>query len=755
MPSSRRIFAVLLVVVLPGPGATAARAQRLTPAEVRTSIDAGVRFIKGRQTPDGSWPDLSQMGGVTALATLALLNAQVPVDDDNVKRALGYLEGVPNRFTYTVSLKIAVFAAADPKRYRREIQDAADWLIRSQMNGGSWGYGNLDPRGAIGGQGDNSNSQYALLGLHEAAMAGAKVPTATWNKARQHWKTTQARDGGWGYLGRSPKTTGSMTAAGVASLIMCGNEVNKSLERGYVNGAAPKCGKYRQDRAVAAGLRWLSKKFSARTNPDAASWHYYWLYGVERAGILSGLRYFGDHDWYREGAEYLVNRQQGGMGGLLGGAGSWNRSVIDTSFAILFLAKGRRPVLINKLEWSDDDQWNPDRHDCENLIAHLGDDLGERVSWQTVDLKASVEEWLQAPILYIQGHQFPKFTEDERAKLRRFVEAGGTLFAEACCSRQPFRRGFERFVQQAFSEYPLRELEPEHPIWQSLHKLRPGRWPLFGLDSGCRTSVIFSPRDLSCLWEQAGVPRLSERAFQLGANIAAYATGQEPLRDKLAEVRLPGRRESGGDDVPVRGALQIAQISHTGDWKPDAQAITVLAELLRREANVTVVSRPVFLKADDLELLDHPIAYLTGHFAFELSADERAALRRYLRRGGFLFAEACCGREAFAKSFQRLMGRLFPEQSMSPIAADHPVRLGRFGYPLDRVAYRPTLAKERPNLTEPELAGLDLDGRTAVIFSRWGIGCGLEDHQCFSCRGVAPADARKIAVNIVLYALTN
>lgn len=751
MPSPKSILIPALVWVLMGVRASAAHAGDLTPAEVRQSITAGVRYIKESQKPDGSWPDLTQMGGVTALATLALLNAQVPVNDPVIQRALRSLEGVPNEFTYTVALKIGVFATADPKGYRREIQEAADWLVRGQMRGGTWGYGDLDPRRALNGEGDNSNTQYALLGLHEAAQAGAKIPKAVWNRAQQHWVGTQAAGGGWGYIGKGANTTGSMTAAGVASLIICGNQVNESLESGYsAGGAARRCGQYRQHPAVAKGLNWLGKHFSAKRNPKHNSWHHYWLYGVERAGILTGLKYFGEHDWYREGAEHLVNSQGGGF---FAAAGAWNRSVIDTSFALLFLSKGRRPVLINKLKWSDDDRWNPDRHDCANLTAFLGDGLGEPVSWQVMDLDAPVEEWLQAPILYVQGHQFPKFLDSDVEKIHRFILGGGTLFAESCCSRKPFRKGLERFIEQMYPENRLRELEPGHPIWHALHDLKPGRWPLFGLESGCRTSVIFSPNDLSCLWEQADVPKLSEEAFKLGANIAAYATGREPLRDKLAEVTLPEGHTPNADDVPVRGTLQFAQIAHSGDWKPDPLALPNLAELLRKNANVTIVARPVYVRADDPELLDHPVAFMTGHFAFELNEAERQGLKRYLERGGFLFAEACCGRKAFAESFESLMRRLFPESPMQPIPASHPIRNSPFGYRLDRVAYRAALARERPDLDEPVLSGLDINGRTAVVFSRWGISCGLEDHQCFNCRGLVPEDARKVAVNVVLYAL--
>ncbi|MCZ6682620.1 MAG: hypothetical protein O7B26_05505, partial [Planctomycetota bacterium] len=110
MPSSRLSLIIAVALAQTVIHAPIASAGDLTPAEVRQSIEAGVRFIKGRQNPNGSWPDITQLGGVTALATLALINAQVPVNDPAIQRALRTLEDVPNQFTYTVALKIAVFA---------------------------------------------------------------------------------------------------------------------------------------------------------------------------------------------------------------------------------------------------------------------------------------------------------------------------------------------------------------------------------------------------------------------------------------------------------------------------------------------------------------------------------------------------------------------------------------------------------------------------------------------------------------------
>jgi len=54
----------------------------------------------------------------------------------------------------------------------------------------------------------------------------------------------------------------------------------------------------------------------------------------------------------------------------------------------------------------------------------------------------------------------------------------------------------------------------------------------------------------------------------------------------------------------------------------------------------------------------------------------------------------------------------------------------------------------------PRFAHL-IDGRLALVYSPYAIGCGLEGHVCQDCRGLADEDARRLAANVVLHALTH
>ena len=151
---------------------------------------------------------------------------------------------------------------------------------------------------------------------------------------------------------------------------------------------------------------------------------------------------------------------------------------------------------------------------------------------------ATVEDLLQAPILYLNGHEAPEFTGDAKKSLREYVDQGGFIMAEACCSRPEFDRGFRALVAELFPEDadPLRPLAEDHAVWRSRHELIPEVHPLWGVEHGCRTVVIYTPEDLSCYWNQAESQPANPavlKALKVGQNIVDYATGREMPADKL------------------------------------------------------------------------------------------------------------------------------------------------------------------------------------------------------------------------------
>ena len=719
---------------------------KVTSEQVAGAVRKAMAFLRSTQNKNGDWPRYSHVGGLTGLATLAMLNAGVSPKDPAIQAALGRLDAIPDTNVYVVSLKCQVFAAADPVGRINAIRAAANFLLSAQLADGTWTYTKTRRR-----TGDNSNTQFALLGLHEASKVGVPIPRKAWRRSVAHYTKTQGTDGGWGYTRRA-KSYGSMTAAAVASLLICGQTLEVSGRPVFKDGANPSCGDYSKNRVLAKGLAWLTRHFTVRNNPGVGAWKYYYLYTLERVGMISGRRTFGSHDWFRAGASELVTTQK--ADGSWGGRGP--QGACYAALSLLFLAKGNRPVLFQKVQWKGD--WNRNIRDLEHLTASIGDKLGKRATWQHTSLALPVEDLRQGPILLITGHEFPTFTAAEVAKLQAFVDdAGGTLLFEACCGAKAFREGFRAFAKKTWPEYPLRPLPRSHAVFHSLHDL-PDTMGLEGLDSGCRTGVFFSPKALSCLWELKVIPAHSERAFQLGLNLAAYATARDPLRDKLDIVDIPKAKPTKGRQAEIpRGAMRLARLVHAGDYNADPHAMVRLASALRTGANVDVVARSRHIRPGEKALYEYPIVFMNGHSSFRFSPAESKALREYLLRGGTLIANACCGRKPFDKSFRAMAQSLFPEKDrqLKLLPKTHPIFTGKTGIVLGEVTYRPILAKTLGSrgTNHPPVESVQIGGRDVILYSRYDWCCALQGDRPFSCLGYAEKDGGRLGMAIVLYAM--
>jgi hypothetical protein len=496
----------------------------------------------------------------------------------------------------------------------------------------------------------------------------------------------------------------------------------------------------------------MSTNFMVNQNiNNGQSWLYYYLYGLERAGRLSGRRFFGNNDWYREGATFLVGTQDR-LQGFWVGRSNEQDPLLTTSFSLLFLSKGRAPVLVNKLRHGPGTDWNNDHDDITNLVGVVSRDWKHLLTWQVVDPNvASVEDMLQAPIGYFNGHESPFFSPEGKARLRDFVEQGGVIFAEACCSRREFDRGFRALMKEVFPE-PELELHPlaeDHAVWRSKYKLDANVHPLWGIEHGCRTVVIYSPDDLSCYWNQLenvpGNPRVRS-ATALGQNVIDYATGRELPADKLAVRDVADFKE----DRPRRGALRIAKLRHAGDWNIAPLAIPNLTTTLRDKLKFDVVINHKELFPRDPGLVHYPLIYLHGRAAVDFSEEDLAALRRHLDPGGgTLFADAACGSPSFDASFRKFVAELMPKSPLVPIPKSDDFYTRKLGYDLADARRTPSAGGKADY---PDLEGVQVDGRWAIIYSKLDLGCALQKQAGIECKGYTHESALRIATNIVLYA---
>ena len=214
---------------------------------------------------------------------------------------------------------------------------------------------------------DNSNTQFAVLAVWAARKHGVPVEPALDAIEKRFIATQDRQTGGWAYSsgGADGGSTPAMTCAGLIGLSVgvarreeqrLRAEEKRKEQAGenpkvndpFFNPPArpdePKAKKAPKRQAdprnipVQRGLQGLGVMFAgqARGGREAFTMgsDLYFLWSLERVGVIYGVEKIGGLDWYAIGADALVRSQ--------GQGGSWSGSYsgsIDTSFAILFLVR--------------------------------------------------------------------------------------------------------------------------------------------------------------------------------------------------------------------------------------------------------------------------------------------------------------------------------------------------------------------------------------------------------------------------------
>ena len=249
------------------------------PARIRKAVERGRAYLLGKERDKGSFDTPHEEKypmGVAALGALALMKSGLNPGDPPVAKALAAAAGGEPKTVYGTALALmAVAEAGGGERYRSFVEKAARYFVRTQLKGGGWNY----------------------------VSSGKRASDAA---------------------------TGSMTAAGVASLLLARHHGGKHRWKKNDEDAV--------EAAIDRGFEWLGAHFTVWLNPGSPTGlgHYYYLYGLERVGRFGGRTRIGEHGWYGEGAALLCRFQRRD--------GGWQGSMTDTCFALLFLTQSSRPL---------------------------------------------------------------------------------------------------------------------------------------------------------------------------------------------------------------------------------------------------------------------------------------------------------------------------------------------------------------------------------------------------------------------------
>ncbi|MBI5723363.1 MAG: terpene cyclase/mutase family protein, partial [Planctomycetes bacterium] len=380
---------------------------------VEKAIDKAVQYLLSSQQADGSWPApvlgskdkdsvLNCKIGTTSLVLYALMEKGLSFQNEKIAKGLKWLADTAEvldgrNATYGISFRCQAWLRAwkqakdsdktAASKYRKCLEtDVAKFVKEKdkQFNGG-YSYALTESR-----FGDNSNSQYGVLAVWAGYRAGMEIPKEYWEKVMKYWIPQQRPDGGWNYAENEPAPTASMTAAGIATLFVC---IDALKGQEFI-----KCNVATEFAPVKKGLDWYDANFKQNISMIQRDRDmFYTLYGIERIGLASGYKYFGDADWYKHGVVCLLNLQ--------GTDGSWKNSNygpdVSTSYALLFLIRGQHGVLFNRIEYNGD--WNNRPRALANFCRWAENAYEHEVNWQIITLKSEVGEWHDAPVVLITG----------------------------------------------------------------------------------------------------------------------------------------------------------------------------------------------------------------------------------------------------------------------------------------------------------------------------------------------------------------
>ncbi len=784
--SSRRLVLPLAVAAAGLVGGLAPRpAAAATSAQIDAAIAKAKSFLYSLQKPDGSWeyapardPTANgasevggQWGGKTAVIAYALIAAGEDVHSPKLAKAIGWLRKADMVGVYALGTRCQVWLLMpqtdDTRKHMRADADA----LSVGFNGNSrsktgYLYGYLANRKELRSV-DHSSSQFGVLGMWASEqLRPESVPNSYWSEVDTRWVHDQQPDGGWLYsdgvapTGVHSGTQASMTAAGVATLF---------ITQDYVGpGQSARCGGNATsptETAIDKGLAYMATHLTDWTpdvprfgSPTAELYSCYTLYGVERIGVASGLKYIGTTDWYEYGADWCVAHQ--------GAEGAWvtPTDTDNTALALLFLARGRAPILINKVQYDDADgpnagkpgHWNERPRDVANLVRWAGRQTERDLNWQVTNLKVPEAELHDAPFLYLAGNQALRLAPDQRQKLKQFCEQGGTILFNADCganttvSESPFTASVVALGRELFPAYEFRDLPSTSPVYAE--QFTPGHWKrpptIRALSNGVREMMFILPTDPAKAWQlRQTLGAGKEEAFQSMQDVILYATDKQPLRVKGIPFLV-----AVDDKVKAEKKVVVGRLKYAGNWDPEPGGWRRLGAVLHNRFKTDLDVRTVELGHDPLKADAVQILHLTGTTPVRLSGPQQAELKDYLDGGGTLVVDVAGGptgpSAAFAQSVESLIGVLYPKGLSAPLPPNDPI-FSRVD-PKDGVRYRPYARLMLGKLNVPQVKAVTVKGRPAVYYSREDLSGGLVGEDVDGIVGYDPATATDIMAGILL-----
>jgi hypothetical protein len=189
--------------------------------------------------------------------------------------------------------------------------------------------------------------------------------------------------------------------------------------------------------------------------------------------------------------------------------------------------------------------WDADPRMPSNILNSLVEYTSIRVDPNEHIVDASAEMVSDYPFVYLTGNKMVRFTETERANLRRYLRNGGFMFVDDCnhdidgTFAKTFEGEIKMILDRASEE--LHKLPKEHALYRSFFEFKEGPpatshelngWGddivhdyLQAVEIDGRVAVLYSNKDYGCEWNYDWTNKrfAAKDNTRFGVNIIVYA----------------------------------------------------------------------------------------------------------------------------------------------------------------------------------------------------------------------------------------
>ena len=718
---------------------------RLSRRAVTRSIASGLKFLNASRDETGRCSgsyDRRFPGGVDSLVIATGIALDSKGDSEKLFKAVKSAVEQKPTTVYARAMRLMAFSRLGAEKYGTLLAEDAEFLQERQSTNGGWGYGVGHPTTQRRPKWtDMCNTTFAVLALADAEMAGVKVKPEVWKKAAVYLAKVQNPDGGWGYepaggsgLRLRGNSFGSMTASGVTALtaVMAKLPLDDEARADYAA-------------SIAKGRKWLGENYDIAKIPkwgwgEVSYWPYFYVYMLSRVAVESGSSQIGGHSWQDDLLGSLVSRQRPDGAWRVNSKESPN-DIIHTCFALMAMANAQKPVLINKLLVAGQ---KPDGSDVSALASWLGKSARRDARWQFIPETVSQSVLDSAPVLYITAASEMLISELCVAKIRAYVSRGGMVIVAT-------PEGDTGKTQESFmslfanSYYHATKLPATHPAFALRYKITaPSPLSVTSIGDTCRSRVFLVSGGFAQSLQTG-----SKTAFELTANLAAYSG----IGFAVGAPRRPARAVR---VIPVAKGrmIPVARLKYDGDWRIGAGGMRYVHNVLASALSLGVDSRMVDITLPGFDPT-HKLLWMTGTKTPKFTSAQLKSLGDYLKKGGMIFVDSAMGRPEFAQQTAKMIGASLGVLTPSKVTLTDPLITGKFGGGMGCDLTKASVQNgDKKTPLADMLTVIRYKGRVVAVISQCGITLTLDGGYAHGCVAPSPNDARGLAANIILMAVT-